>query len=84
MGWWKIADVKTGGIDWSFGSKNLVNAIPGKHDSKNEYCGDGPADIMDEALAKIAVEYTRAWGRKPTKNELRALMNFCTGAAEEG
>ena len=79
MGWWKVKDADSGGIDWGFGDGNLVNAIPGKHGSENEYCGDIPADIMDEAIARITSEYVRAWGRKPTKAELLATLNFCSG-----
>lgn len=34
--------------------------------------GDGPADIMDDALEGIERQFVRAFGRKPTMHELAA------------
>lgn len=38
--------------------------------------GDGPADVMDGALVRIVAEFERAWGRKPTGEELIAGLRF--------
>lgn len=38
--------------------------------------GDTPADIMGDAMAKIAAEYQREWGRPPKRGELRATLEF--------
>jgi len=82
MGWWKIKDVETGRID--FDNKcplksQLVNAIPKHNDDFNLYNGDGPADLMDDALYKISKQYEDAWGRPAKHDELLAVFNFCTG-----
>lgn len=79
MGWWKIVDVKTGKIDWEFKSgSNLINAtVDNAFDEL--VIGDQPADIMDEAIDNIVGIYKEYWGRKPQKQELMAIFNFCTG-----
>ena len=38
--------------------------------------GDGPADIMGDAVAQITVEYEKEWGRKPSREELHAGLDF--------
>lgn len=38
--------------------------------------GDGPADLMDNALGKIVAEFERDQGRRPTPAELRAGLEF--------
>lgn len=43
--------------------------------------GDGPADILDAALAKIIGEFQTDWGRKPTISELRAGLEFSAHVA---
>jgi len=64
MGWWCISKrSKTGQI--YDGEKT------------NSYMGDGPADVMDEAISRIVGEYKKSWNRPPTKHELRACFNFC-------
>ena len=45
--------------------------------------GDGPADIIDEALAEIDKEFEDAYGRKPTNVELLAGFKFSIGVREE-
>lgn len=53
MGWWKIRDVESGGIDWDHkGPGQLVNAIPGET-PENYYNGDRPADYLGGALKDI-------------------------------
>lgn len=61
MGWWNTA---------SNGSM-----FEGIHDP-NHYWGDGPADIMDEALSEIRVQFKDAFGREPTLSELLAGVRF--------
>ena len=38
--------------------------------------GDGPADILDEALEQIDKEFIEAWGRPATTEELLAGLKF--------
>lgn len=80
MGWWRIKDVESGGIDFDASSqlgKQLANAIPGEDDPNTLFNGDGPADVMQEALAEISALYEQAWGRPAKKEELTACFNFC-------
>lgn len=44
--------------------------------------GDGPADVMDSALAAIAEEFERGFGRRPKKAEVRAGLEFSLGDTE--
>ena len=43
--------------------------------------GDGPADIMEDAIAKISKEYQKDLGREPYKEELEAVLEFCVSSA---
>ena len=53
------------------------------HAKKEELLwGDGPADIMDNALAAIKKEFEAEKGRKPTKAELLAGLKFSLGGME--
>jgi hypothetical protein len=45
--------------------------------------GDGPADIMDDAIEKIVAEFLRDYGRKPTQDELIAGLLFALSIYEE-
>lgn len=45
--------------------------------------GDSVADIMDDAIFRIIREFQKEHGRKPTKAELRAGLEFDLGAYEE-
>jgi hypothetical protein len=47
------------------------------------YWGDEPADSMDNAIHEIAGKFQSAWGRKPTKQELRAGLEFALGSYDE-
>ena len=38
--------------------------------------GDGPADIIDNALDEIDKQFEQAWGRKPTLAELQSGLMF--------
>lgn len=44
--------------------------------------GDGPADILDDAIAKIAKEFEGIENRRPTKAEMRAGLEFSLGGKE--
>lgn len=75
MGWWRIRDVESGGINWSFHKGGLTNAT--KDNTTTELVnGDTPADIMGDAVDKIVDEYKSYWGRSPTKSEFKAVLNF--------
>lgn len=79
MGWWKIVNVESGGIDWNFdsGGPNINATID---NITNELVnGDGPADIMGDAIEKVIKEYEKEWKRKPKVRELQAVFNFCLG-----
>lgn len=74
MGWWEVKDVETGGLSPTMPDKE-TGLGPGTRDVI--YNGDGPADLMDVALRDISKLYKAAWKRKATKDELRAVFNFC-------
>lgn len=38
--------------------------------------GDGPADILSDALDAIDKEFEQAWGRKPTLAEVQSGLLF--------
>ncbi|GAF77780.1 unnamed protein product [marine sediment metagenome] len=78
-GWWKIKDIESGQTDWNQPDKQegIINSIPGEDTPKELYNGDGPADIMDEAINKITKEYQKAWNRDPEPEEIKAVFNFC-------
>lgn len=42
--------------------------------------GDGPADLLDDVLGEIVSDFKRAFGRPPTKGELRAGLEFSIGS----
>lgn len=42
--------------------------------------GDGPADIFDTAIAEIVSEFEAEWDRKPTRDEIRAGLEFSLSA----
>lgn len=45
--------------------------------------GDGPADAMDDALSEIVTVFKESVGRNPTKEEVRAGLEFSIGIDEE-
>lgn len=45
--------------------------------------GDGPADILDDAIGKIIAEFREAYGRKPTRAELEAGLKFSLSIYED-
>ena len=86
MGWWKISNVAEGRVDTAHRSagaalgEKCCNAVPGVDNPEARYNGDGPADVMGPALDEIAHLYKEAWGRFPSRAELRAVFNFCANA----
>lgn len=86
MGWWKIDSVETGQIDCSHKcptNPQLTNAVPGQETEDAMYNGDGPADVMGDALRDIDKQYKDAWGRSAKPDELRAVFNFCFNGMPE-
>ena len=78
MGWWKIADVETGMVDFKAKTAaQTANAVPGHEDTECLFNGDGPADIMGDTLRRVSALYQSAWGRPAALDELRACFNFC-------
>jgi hypothetical protein len=45
--------------------------------------GDSVADILDGAIAEIADEFEQQYNRRPTKDEVRAGLEFSLGGKEE-
>jgi len=82
-GWWAIRPGSPGINCPPVDKGGLMNAIPGTDPPDARYNGDGPADIMDAALADVDMEYLMEWGRPATKQELQAVFDFCTGALRE-
>lgn len=83
MGWWRIKDVESGAVDFDAKTAaKTANAVPGADDPVHAYGGDGPADVMEAALDKINALYREAWKRNATRDELRAVFNFCTGGKD--
>lgn len=71
MGWWGIKD------------ENEYHLLSGWSETGTELAiGDGPADVMDNALNEIAGLYQEEFEREPTSTELKAVFNFCMGGRE--
>lgn len=49
----------------------------------NLYWGDGPADIVDQALDRIRAQFREDLGREPTIREIRAGLEFTLRALED-
>ena len=41
--------------------------------------GDGPLDVMGEAVFEIIQLYIAEWNCKPTKRELQRTLEYCMG-----
>ena len=50
-----------------------------KNSRRDMVWGDGPADIMDKALAEIDGEFQETYGRPASREELRAGLLFSLG-----
>jgi hypothetical protein len=68
MGWW---------------TQNRDGVSFASDDSEEMLWGDGPADVMDSALAAIVEAFEQAQGRRPTKAEVRAGLEFSLGTEGE-
>jgi len=73
MGWWEQG--AQGGIAQLTGGPADAGRV--------QIWGDGPADILDGALAEIVKEFQEAWDRKPYKDELRRGLEFSLGNYDE-
>jgi hypothetical protein len=74
MGWWNAG--KYGGIAEMQGPRDNAS-------ERDEFWGDGPADILDGALDQIEQEFQEVWGRKPYISELRQGLEFSLGRYDE-
>ena len=91
MGWWKSDGPETGCIAGQLPSGHpgedtpeFRNAIPGRDSPDDCYNGDGPADVMGNALAEISALYKKHWARPAKADELRACFNFCLNGRIRG
>jgi hypothetical protein len=50
---------------------------------KQQTRGDGPADIMGDAIDQVIAEFTEDMGRAPTKAEIREGLEFSLAAMDE-
>jgi len=79
-GWWAITPGNPGISPPPVDKGGLLNAFPGVDPADEAmYNGDGPADIMGDALGRIITEYNLVWGRPPHPEEMRAVFEFCFG-----
>lgn len=86
-GWWAIKSPESPGLSPppGYSGNGLMNAIPGTHGADQSlYNGDGPADVMDDALSDIDLLYRASWGRPATYDELLAVFNFCSRRIKDG
>ena len=67
MGWWQIDQKQTDRLN-----SETIKLVS----------GDGPADVMDACLERIKKQYLTEFGRKPYRQELESLFNFCAHAEE--
>lgn len=71
MGWW----------EQSAEGESLMNTdLP---QEQKLLWGDGPADVIDNALTKVKVEFLRNVGRMPSKAEIIAGIAFSTRVLDE-
>lgn len=59
------------------------NSFAVNEDGPEMLWGDAPADIVDDALDQIVNAFREDVGRKPTKAELHAGLEFSLGIYEE-
>ncbi len=79
MGWWRVADVVTGRpAPGTRATSYLSDAVPEQVPGE-AYIGDQVIEIMDGAVRDICHTYRRALGRRPTRLELAAVLNYCLG-----
>lgn len=62
MGWWST---NRGGYSFA------------EEEGEEMVWGDGPADLLDNAIDEIDKEFIETWGRPATTHELVAGMRFC-------
>ena len=95
MGWWKIENIETGQIARTHPSghpgnplpgqdRMVINAVPGRDAIGDYYNGDGPADIMDQAIDDVCRTYKREWNRPPHLEEIEAVINFVMNPMRNG
>jgi hypothetical protein len=61
MGWWE---------------QNREGVSFAQNDGPDMTWGDGPADILADALQLITKEFEATWNRQPTCGEIRAGLEF--------
>lgn len=82
-GWWPATD--SGRINWQRPAPRatpFINVAPGEQ--RGPVVGDWPADILSEALDKVAAAYQHDHGRPPTHEELLRCWRFVTNPIAEG
>ena len=78
MGWWKIVNVESGGIDISLINKQGIANITKDSDPEDiEFVmGDDPADDIGSAIHEVIANYKNLWGNAPTRTQLLHCYNF--------
>ncbi len=51
--------------------------------TSGQLMGDGPLDILRDAVAQVVAEYRSEWSRKPTAAEWGALLTSVLGVKDE-
>lgn len=52
-------------------------------DGTELWWGDAPADALDNAIDEIVAAFEGSFGRRPTKDEVRAGLEFSLGGSED-
>jgi len=60
------------------------NANPTEEDMlKGYFLGDGPADLMGDALSNVDLDYRLSWGRPAKLEEIEELIRFVMGPSRD-
>lgn len=84
MGWW-IADENGQILEMNLRKQGMVVTKKYLDDLPDKYLnGDGPADILGDALEAVVGEYVEDFDRPPSLEELDRAWRFVTGPYRRG
>lgn len=83
MGWWQISSVEAGQINFEHApNRILANALPDRDSDEVYYNGDGPADVLGDAINTLLEKGVKPITLKETFNhpetfsgEIAAIVN---------